>query len=171
MKQRNIPGLGAVVESAFNTLPVLSAINFLSILAVLYASVREYLIAWVPWVNVWSFFGIMCGVGLMLMGIVYVFVLPSLWAFRGRQMFEHESQIMDKLEVLQEAVDKMEDDRAKITGGVQYRDIDGHRWGYHQNCLSEEHALTVIKTLENRGYKARIMPCISGEFGVWRQLT
>ena len=168
MKQRNIPGLGAVVESAFNTLPVLSAINFLSILAVLYASVREYLIDWVPWINVWSFFGIMCGVGLVLMAIVYIFVLPSLWAFRGKQMFEHESQIMDKLEALQKTVDEIDGKGAKAMDTFQHKDIGGHRWGYQQNCLSEEHAQTVVKALEKRGYQARIMPCLLGEYGVWR---
>lgn len=171
MKQKNIPWLGALVDSAFNTLPVLSVVNFLSIIVVLYATIRPQLLVWAPWMGVWTFFGMMCGVGLVIMVLIYIFVLPSLWTFRGKQMFGFESQIIDKLKVLQEAIDKMEGDRTKIVGGVQYRDIEGQRWGYHQNCLSKEHAQTVIEALEKKGHKARIMPCISGEYGVWRQLT
>ena len=107
MKQKNIPWMGAIVESAFNTLPVLSGINFISIVIVLYANIQPQLAVLVPWMNIWVFLLVMCGVGVLLMSLVYVFVLPSLWSFRGRQMFQYESDLVKKIDTLQETVDKL----------------------------------------------------------------
>lgn len=113
MKQRNIPWLGAIVESVFNTLPVLSAINFISIAAVLYTSIDDYLATWVPWINFWSFILIMCAGTIGIMVIVYIFILPSLWGFRGQQMFEYKDKVVgvrsneDRLEDFKKLCDEM----------------------------------------------------------------
>lgn len=120
MKQRNIKGLGAFVESLYTTLPILAVINFISIATILYASVREPLLAYVPWMQLWVFLLILVGItGLTMIGI-YLFVLPSIWTFRGKQMFGYESHVTDKLnkilQRLEELENKTEDAVSQLKG-------------------------------------------------------
>ena len=90
MRQKNIPGLGAFMESFFVTLPILGIINFWAIITVLYANVQPYLLQHAPWMNLWIFVGFLTLIGITGMFIVYKFVLSSVWSFRGKQMFDRE---------------------------------------------------------------------------------
>ena len=108
MKQRNIPWLGAVVDSVYITLPILSAVNFFAILTVLYTNISSDIQAYVPWMRYWVFLILVGILSVILMVLVYKFVVPSLWAFRGKQMFMHESEITDKLDELLKKVDELE---------------------------------------------------------------
>jgi D-beta-D-heptose 7-phosphate kinase/D-beta-D-heptose 1-phosphate adenosyltransferase len=96
MKQKNIPWLGAFMESFFVTLPLLSIINFWAIIVMLYTNLRPYLLQYMPWMNLWYFVAILTLIGVLGMVLVYKFVLPSIWAFRGKQMFTENSGISNR---------------------------------------------------------------------------
>jgi hypothetical protein len=98
IKQKNIPWLGGFIEALFNALPFLSIINFLSIIVVLYENTKVWLVHYMPWLNLWSFVAIMTIVVLLMIYLVYKYVLSSLWAFRGKQMFQNENDIIERLD-------------------------------------------------------------------------
>jgi len=108
MKQKNIPWLGAIVDSVYITLPILSAVNFFAILTVLYTNIYPDIQAYAPWMRYWIFLILVVILSVILMVLVYKFIIPSLWAFRGKQMFMHESEITDKLNKLLKKVDELE---------------------------------------------------------------
>lgn len=109
LKQVNIPWVGAITESLFNSLPLLSVINFLSIVTVLYTSIRPYLLVWAPWFTLWWFVGIAAGATLIVMCLIYFFVLPSLWTFRNKQMNSFESDVMKELKELRKEVQELKE--------------------------------------------------------------
>lgn len=96
-KQRNVPWLGAFTESLFTTMPVLSILNFVSIMMVLYTSVRQYLPAWLTF---WWFVGGLTIVTLLLMLAMYLWVLPSIWTFRAKQMNSFENEMLTEVKKL-----------------------------------------------------------------------
>jgi len=104
LKQHNIPWLGAVVDSLYTSLPVLSIINFLSITTVLYATVKDYLFAWAPWLTFWWFVGALGFLTASTMGIIYLLVLPSIWTFRNRQMNSFDSEVLKELQALRKEI-------------------------------------------------------------------
>lgn len=104
LKQYNIPWLGALVDSLYTSLPVLSIINFLSISTVLYATIKEYLFTWAPWLSFGWFILILTICTLSMMIGVYTFVLPSLWTFRNRQMNKYDSDVLTEIRKLREEV-------------------------------------------------------------------
>ena len=96
MRQRNIPGVGAFIESLFTCLPILGIINFIFIAIVLYTDIQPYLLVHMPWIKLWIFMLALTFLVGGMMILVYKFVLPSLWAFRGRQMFGKETRENDE---------------------------------------------------------------------------
>jgi len=106
--QKNIPWLGAFVESLYTSLPILSILNFLSIITVLYTSTYPYMEQYTPWVKFWMFILVLVIITLSMMIIVWKFVVPSIWTYRSKQMFEHESEMMDKLNELIDRMDKLD---------------------------------------------------------------
>ncbi len=108
LKQYNVPRLGAMVDSLYTSLPILSIINFLSILTVLYATTREWLEVWVPWLTFWIFVSSLGGLTLFTMAVIYKFVLPSVWTFRQKQMFGFESKIASTLEDIDKRLANLE---------------------------------------------------------------
>ena len=117
-KQRNVPRLGGFIDALYGSLPMLSAVNFVSILIVLYTDVQPYLIEYVPWMKLWMFGSILATLVLLLMLVVYKFILPSIWTFRGKQMFSYNSKIMDKLNAIEERLKKIEESKTtKPEGG------------------------------------------------------
>lgn len=111
LKQRNIPWIGAVVDSLYTSLPILSIINFLSIMTVLYTSISEYLFAWFPWLSFGWFVVIMSICTLGLMTCMYLFVLPSLWTFRNKQMNSFESDVMKELRKLRKELKELREEQ------------------------------------------------------------
>jgi cytidyltransferase-like protein len=91
MKQHNIPWLGAFMEAFFVTLPLLGIINFWAIITVLYTNIRPYLLLHMPWVTLWLFVVALTVIGIVGMFLVYKFVLPSVWSFRGKQMLGQDT--------------------------------------------------------------------------------
>ena len=110
IKQKNVKGLGALVEALFNSLPFLSIINFLSILVVLYSTTFPYIKEYAPWINFWMFIGFLVALTLVAMFLVYKFVIPSIWTFRGAQMFGFDNEISKKLDKILERLERLEDE-------------------------------------------------------------
>ena len=106
-KQKHIPGVGALIDSLFSCLPFLSFINFVFISIVVYAEIHPYLKTYIPWVQMWMFLLFLTIATVLMMLMVYKFVLPSLWAFRGKQMFGFESDVLDELKKINERLNKM----------------------------------------------------------------
>ena len=80
IKQRTLPGIGPIYDAFVTSLPFLSAVQFLTILALFYDNVSGTLLNIFPWMSFTIFIVtvavIMCGV----MIIVYKFLLPEeLW--------------------------------------------------------------------------------------------
>jgi uncharacterized membrane protein len=107
LKQRNVPWIGAVVDSLYTSLPILSIINFLSIITVLYTTIKEYLFVWTPWLTFGWFIIIMAIFTIVLMSCMYFLVLPSLWTFRNKQMNNYESDIMQELKATRQELRAM----------------------------------------------------------------
>ena len=96
--QKNIRWLGITFESLYLALPLLSIINFLSISVVLYTNVQDYIKAWIPWMTFPIFLIIifvLTGISVLL---TWIFLVPSLWALRGQQMFGKETREKEKKE-------------------------------------------------------------------------
>lgn len=108
IKQKNVPYLGALVDSLYTSLPILSIINFLSIITILYATIHEYLLGWAPWLSLWIFVGLLGIATTSTMVLIYIFVLPSVWTFRNKQMFGYESKVIDLLEKLEKMLEEKE---------------------------------------------------------------
>lgn len=108
LKQRNVPRLGALIDSLYTSLPILSIINFLSILTVLYATTKGYLDVWAPWLTFWMFICFLGSLTLATMVVIYKFVLPSVWTFRQKQMFGYESKLISTLEDINKRLENLE---------------------------------------------------------------
>ena len=108
LRQRNVPWLGKIVDSLYTSLPLLSIINFLSIVTVLYTTTKEYLVTIVPWINLgWFLLGLVV-ITLGTMAAIYLFVLPSLWTWRSKMMYGFDSDLMKNVKELSETVQKLE---------------------------------------------------------------
>ena len=118
-KQKNIPWVGALVESLFNALPFLSILisvfNFISIMVVLYANIKQYLIDYFPSITLASFIGaifiFLILVVAVIMGVIYKYVTPSLWTFRNKQMNKYDSEVLMKLDRLEKEIREMRNAR------------------------------------------------------------
>jgi len=110
-KQKSISWLGALHDAFTTSLPVLSAVQFLTILTLFYNDLSPHIVPIFPWMTFPIFIGgvvlIMCGV----MVLVYKFLLPSIWTFRGKQMYGFESQLMDEIKALRKEVKALKEDK------------------------------------------------------------
>jgi len=114
LKQRNIPGLGAIVDSFVSSMPLMSIINFASIGIILYmTSIQPFAEKYMPWLTLPVFILILMVGTTLLMVMVYKFVLPSVWTFRGKQMFSYDSQVSDKLDCIDKRLEKLEAQNGK----------------------------------------------------------
>lgn len=118
IKQTHIPGVGALVDSLFSCLPFLSFINFAFISIVLYSDIAPYLKLHAPWMSLWVFLLFLTALTIIMMVLVYKFVLPSLWTFRGKQMFGYESKVVEKLGDIEKRLGEMEKRLDNIEMGV-----------------------------------------------------
>lgn len=100
-KQYKTPGVGAFKETMAQALWWGTPINFAMIAGTFYYTTIRHI---APWVNPYLFF-IVLGVGLVVALVVeYKFILPSLWSFREKQMFSHQSEVMDELKRLKKLI-------------------------------------------------------------------
>ena len=127
MRQRNIPWLGKLVDSLYTSLPILSIVNFLSIVTVLYTTTREYLVAVIPWMNLyWFLLGLLL-ITAVTMALIYLLVLPSLWTWRSKMMYGFDSELMKDVKELTKTVKKLEkrlgEESGKNTEGEDHESI------------------------------------------------
>lgn len=107
LKQKNVPWLGVLVDSLYTALPILSILNFLSIMTILYASIKMYLFQWAPGLTFGWFILLIGALTSILVVFVYFFVIPSLWTFRQRQMFGYDSKLRDEVVELKDGVGEL----------------------------------------------------------------
>lgn len=111
-KQKSFMWLGAFMDSMYMSLPMVSIINFISIQTVLYANV---ILPAVPWLPFPLFILFMILLVLCVMIIAFKFVIPSLWVWRGKQLYGHQSILMDKVEqTRQEVAEVKRETKAEI---------------------------------------------------------
>jgi magnesium-transporting ATPase (P-type) len=93
IKQHNIPFIGTLADAFFTSLPLMSVFNSVSVLIVLYESIKVYLVGEWRWLNLWVFLGAVTVVGCIVLLLTYLFVLKSLWSFRSKQMSGMNEQL------------------------------------------------------------------------------
>lgn len=102
IKQKNIPPLGAFIESLYTALPALSIINFFLIVIAVYEPVRNFMTPLFPGFNFTWFIvviGVITGSATIIM---YLFVVPSLNTFRFNQMNKFDSPVLKEMRKLRE---------------------------------------------------------------------
>ena len=108
-KQKSISWLGALHDAFTTSLPVLSAVQFLTILTLFYNDLSPHILPILPWITFPIFISgvilIMCGV----MVLVYKYLLPSIWTFRGKQMYGFESELLDEVKALRKEVGELKE--------------------------------------------------------------
>ena len=129
LKQYNIPWLGAVTDSLFNALPILSIINFLSVITLLYANTYEFIHEVMPWMTFWIFVALLSIGTIIGLVLVYMFVLLPLWSFQHSQMRQEDTDTAEKLntmkeELLEEIRNELRRDSGGDTARLQRRDDD-----------------------------------------------
>lgn len=109
--QRKIIGLGELYESFITALPVLSAVQFISILAVLYNQLQPTLVSLIPGITLIRFLIVLTIVMIGTMILVYKFLIPSIWTFRGKQLYGFESQLMGEVQALRKEIKEMKEEK------------------------------------------------------------
>lgn len=118
-RQQRIPYLGELVDSIFTAMPALSLLSLISTLIILYEVTKQYFIDWVPWLNIFYFFGVIAIAFLLALVIVFKYVLPSIWHFRSTQM----GHLEDKMDVQQSELEKVHTELSVIKGMLE-KDTD-----------------------------------------------
>jgi len=122
-KQYRLPWIGGFKEMLAQTVFYISMINFVLIAITAYnTTLRTYLQSWIPSFQLWMFFLALVTLVFLIMIVEYKFIAPSLYSFRSRQMFEHESKIMDILKRIEGRIGKAENVKDKqvvvaVSGG------------------------------------------------------
>lgn len=98
LRQYKIPLVGGLKDVLLQTVFYVSMVNFILITVTAYnTTLREYFIRWIPGFQLWMFFAILIFIIGVLMVLEYKYIVPSFYSFRSKQMFEHESKVMDEL--------------------------------------------------------------------------
>lgn len=110
-KQRILPGVGEFIETLSLTLFWGTIINFVMIAGTFYFTTLRYV---APWFDLPKF------IGTVLVGIVTVFIItfkfvvPSLWAFRSKQMQQKDAVMMEKLDEVLEHIQPNKEVPSKV---------------------------------------------------------
>jgi MFS family permease len=104
IRQKKIIGLGEIYEAFITALPILSAVQFISILAILYNQISPYLVDVFPWITLFRFVVILSILMILAMILVYKFLIPSIWTFRGKQLYGFESALLDEVKALRKEI-------------------------------------------------------------------
>jgi len=111
IRQRKIPGIGELYESFITSLPILSAVQFISILAVLYTQLQPSLAGIFPWITLFRFLAVLTLIMIGVMILVYRFLIPSIWTFRGKQLYGFESQLMEEIKGLRREIKELKEEK------------------------------------------------------------
>ena len=105
--QKKIIGIGEIYEAFITSLPLLSAVQFISILAILYTDLKPYLVGLLPGITLFRFLVVLTFIMLGVMVLVYKFLIPSIWTFRGKQLHGFESTLLDEVKKLRKEIQDM----------------------------------------------------------------
>jgi len=111
IRQKKIIGLGEIYEAFITALPVLSAVQFISILAILYNQLSPHLVDVFPWITLFRFVVILSIIMVIAMVLVYKFLIPSIWTFRGKQLYGFESALLDEVKALREEIKELKKEK------------------------------------------------------------
>lgn len=100
-KPKRIPYLGEFVDAFFTTLPFFGLYSSLSLTIILYAQIKDWLIVWFPWVNLWIFMLIVGSALLLALLLAYKYIIPSLWGARSQRMYHLDRKLDGILEMLE----------------------------------------------------------------------
>ena len=103
LKPKRVPYLGEFIDAFFTTLPFFGLYSTLSLTIILYAQVSEWLIVWLPWMNLWIFMLIVGFALSIALFLAYKYIIPSLWGARSSRMYH----IGRKLDVILEEQKKI----------------------------------------------------------------
>jgi len=107
--QKRLPGIGAVKDIMIHSAFYFSIVNFGLIAATAYnTTLRPYFQQYTPWINFPLFISILAGIAVGTMLLEYKFVLPSYYAFRGKQYWKHESDLAVQLRTLTKKIESLE---------------------------------------------------------------
>ena len=109
INQKVLPGIGAIYEAFVVSLPFLSAIQFLTILTMFYENLKVYIHPVMPWVTFPIFISTVASVMCCIMVVVYKFLLPSIWNFRGKQLYGFESELMKEVKELRKEIKELKE--------------------------------------------------------------
>jgi len=113
LKQKPLAKIGPIYEAFVVSLPFLSAIQFLTILTIFYNDARWYLAPYFPWITFPTFVALATAGLATIMTFVYKYLIPSIWTFRGKQLYGFESELMDEVRKLREELQKLKGKEAK----------------------------------------------------------
>lgn len=101
-KQKSYPWIGGVKETLAQVMFWGTIVNSLMVAGTFYYTTLRFIAAWLPF---WAFVGFAVVVVAIAYVIEYKFIVPSIWAFRSKQMMGFDTQVLDKLDAIQNAVD------------------------------------------------------------------
>lgn len=110
MRQHSIGKvIGGIKDVALHTAAWVSMVNFAMIGIVAYnTTLREYILEYMPWMTMFIFMGFLALCVFLAMIIEWKFIIPSTWAFRNAQQYEHQYPIKKDMERLSEKLDRLE---------------------------------------------------------------
>ncbi len=92
-KPRRVKYLGELTDSFFTSLPFFGLYSSLSLTIILYAQIKDWLLVWLPWVNLWIFILVVGFALAVVLFLAYKYVIPSLWSSRSKRMTHLEMKI------------------------------------------------------------------------------
>lgn len=108
LRQKNIPWLGALIESVYVALPALTGFNFLLIAVTAFEPIKEFM---VPIFPAFSFAWFVVTILVILacyVVLTYKYIVPSLWTFRNKQMHDFESKVLNEIALLRKEIKEAE---------------------------------------------------------------
>lgn len=113
-RQHMIPVVGATKMMLSYVMFYVAILNFLLISITAYhTTISPWAIVHAPWLNLWSFIGIILFVLLIATVIEYKLVLPSMLAFGNIQGYTHGNPVAKDLQEIKAKVDKLLEEKNK----------------------------------------------------------
>jgi len=119
LKPKSIKYLGEFIDALFTSLPFFSIYSSISLTIILYAQVKDWLIVWLPWVNLWIFLLIVGFAFTIAFFLAYKYIIPSLWSSRSKRM----THLEQKLDVIIEGMGKGQS-KGKVVVGCASGGVD-----------------------------------------------
>lgn len=146
-QQRALPGVGEFIETLSLTLFWGTIINFVMIAGTFYFTTLRYVATW---------FDLPKFIAAVLVGIVTVFIItfkfvvPSLWAFRAKQMLQKDALIIIKLDKIIERIIPVKIPNKVISVSGSFDPIHIGHLRYIQDAMKLGSTIIVILTRDDQ---------------------